>query len=139
MEKKKEEILLGETKENEKPPYPDEPIKGKVGSFTDRIIPEEPTKTEQEINVDSQKLCADLVRAGFQTANIINKKIRVATEKEVHDIGTPLANVVDKYNLLQYIKYASYLQELQLAYNLYAAVTVRIKEVREDKRVDVEK
>ena len=133
----KEEILVGKTEEDEKPPYPDEPLKGKAASFTDRI-PEEPGKVEQEVAVDSQKLCADIVRAGFQTAHIINKKIREATEKEVHDIGMPLANVVDKYNLLQYIKYATYLQEIQLAYNLYAAITVRIKEVREDKHIDVE-
>jgi hypothetical protein len=128
---------VGKTEEDEKPPYPEEPLKGKVAQFTDRI-PEELGKAEQQISVDSQKLCADIVRAGFQTAHIINKKIREASEKEVHDIGMPLANVVDKYNLLQYIKYASYLQEIQLVYNLYAAVTIRIKEVREDKHIDID-
>jgi hypothetical protein len=133
----KEKILLGKTEEDEKPPYPDEPNKKGFQQFTDRVV-EEPGKIEQQINIDAKQLCQDIVRAGFVTAHVINKKVREGTEKEIRDIGLPLANVLEKYNLLQYAKYASYLQELQLAYNLYSAVIVRVKEVREDKRVDVE-
>ncbi|MBU1122635.1 MAG: hypothetical protein KKF54_08110 [Candidatus Omnitrophica bacterium] len=124
--------------ENEKPPYPEEPIKGKANSFTDRIVPEEPSKLEESVAIDTKQLCADLVKAGFQTAHLINPKIREATEKEVRNIGEPFANVVDKYDLTKYMKYFNYTQEVLLVYNVFGAVAIRIKEVKEDKRVDVE-
>ena len=133
----KEEILLGKTEIDEKPPYPDEPIKGKAGSFTDRI-PEESSKAEQKVTVDAHRLCRDLVRAAGQMAHIANKKIRIATEDEINNIGEPLANVIEKYNLTQYAKYLEYTQEVLLVYNIYGAVSIRVKEVKEDKHIDVD-
>jgi hypothetical protein len=128
--KKMEETILNPkgTEIDEKPPYPSEPGKGDL--FTDRIVAE-PGKTEQAIVIDIKALGGDIVRAGFQTANLINPKIREATEQEVRNIGLPLANVIEKYNLVQYAKYMSYAQEVSLAVNLIKAVQVRVKEVRE--------
>lgn len=121
-------------KENEIPPYPEEP--GKASSFTDRI-PAEPGQTEQAVVVDIKVLGGDLVRAGFQVANLINPKIREASEQEVRNIGLPLANVIEKYNLVQYAKYLNYTQEVTLAFNLLKAIQVRVKEVKEKPDRDV--
>ena len=133
-----DEVLLGkETEmENEKPPYPQEP--GKRGdSFTNRIEDaEEPGSVEKQVYIDTKALAADLVRAGFQTANLINPKIREATETEIRNIGMPLASVIDKYDLVRYAKYLSYTQEVTLAFNLIKAIQVRVKEVKDDKRIN---
>lgn len=125
-----EETLVNplETEVDEKPPYPEEQVKG--DSFSDRIVAE-PSNIEKEVHIDTKALGQDLVRAGFQVANIINPKIREATENEVRNIGLPLANIIDKYDLVKYAKYLSYTQEVTFAYNLIKAIQVRSKEVNQ--------
>lgn len=79
---------------------------------------------------DVQALSKDVLIAIFDTAHLINKKIRQLEEEEAEDIGKPLAKVCVKYDLGQYLGKLSYLDEAMLTYKLGKAIVVRYKEVK---------
>lgn len=136
--KDQEEILIGMKEVDEKPPYPEEPLKGKASQFTSAVPPDSGGGVEKSVAIDVKQLCGDLVKASFQVAHIIKPKIREASDSEVRNIGEPLANVIEKYDLMKYAKYLNYTQEVLLVYNITKAVSIRVKEVRESPTVPEE-
>jgi hypothetical protein len=90
-----------------------------------RILP-----VDEKININTKELSRDLVGAAFDIAHLVNKKIRVATQEELTNIGEPLAKIVDKYDLTKYMKYFSYVDEVRLIYATFNAVKIRAEEIK---------
>lgn len=108
------------------PPYP-EPNGTQSFNETTEIPPVE---KKEEIAIDVKQLSYDLVEMGFKMWHVVNPRVRELEDKECQNISTPLAHVIDKYDLTKYMKYAGYTQEILLVYNLGSAIVIRTKELK---------
>lgn len=126
MKKKENQENISPAKEL--PKFPDEEETESGASSPTSLTGEEKAAAS---DIDVQALSKDVVVAIFDTAHLIDKRIRPLEEAEADDIGKPLAKVCVKHDLGRYLKNLSYLDEAMLFYKLGKAVMVRYQEVKE--------
>lgn len=128
MEKKmKETVILNPNLLTEVPPYPEKKDGSGTTQFIDPLAQGEP---EPKIEIDTKQLSYDLVEMAGKIWHLANSKVREFEKKEITNIASPLAAVIEKHDLTKYMKYLGYSQEILLVYNTISVVSIRMKELK---------
>jgi hypothetical protein len=125
---KKKDLAENISPAKELPEFPEAEGEESEASSPTSLTGEQKAATD---DVDVQALSKDVLIALFDTAHLVDKRIRPLEEAEAEDIGKPLAKVCVKYDLGRYLGKLSYLDEGLLIYKVGKAVLVRYKEVKE--------